>query len=217
MGPHMNGEDQPRGEAQKRVLIVDDHVLVSGVTAAALEKTGDFLCTCVSDVASAIACVQAEPFDVILLDVGLPGEFGVSGLQKLLAIDSGIPIILFSGNASDETISQGLSLGARGFIPKTLALRTAASALRLVCDGCDFVPMNHVLKPVESRPSAARLTGTETRMLELFSRGKSLKEVSSEFGISVSMTKNRARQIYRKLGSANRANAVLKAKNLQII
>jgi two-component system, NarL family, nitrate/nitrite response regulator NarL len=202
---------------QKRVLIIDDHSLVASLSAIALERMGDFKCFCVTDVAAGLEMIRAEHIDVVLLDLALPGEIGLSGMERILSAAPDMPIVLFSGNDVDGIVSQGLANGARGFIPKTLALKSAASALRLVCDGCDFVPMNFVLKPVERRTARSNLTGIEVEMLQLFSRGASLKEVSHDFGISVSMTKNRSRQIFRKLGTANRAHAVMRAKELQII
>jgi two-component system, NarL family, nitrate/nitrite response regulator NarL len=201
-----------------RLLLIDDHCVVIDAVAKSIEAYGDFRCTVAYTIDSGLRSLENdERPEAIILDIRMPGESGTSGIEKVLAAADGIPVILFSGNSNDANISEGLALGAQGFIPKTLSVGATINAIQLILDGYQFVPANFALKVNTLNRGVASLTENDRVMLKEFASGKSLKELSDDFGFSLAKTKNMSRLLYRKLGTINRAEAVMKGKELKLI
>jgi DNA-binding NarL/FixJ family response regulator len=79
-------------------------------------------------------------FDLVLLDLNLPGHSGLESLDALRQRLSDPTVVIFSASNDAQTIGRALRRGARGFIPKTSSHRVLIDALRLVLDGGVYVP-----------------------------------------------------------------------------
>lgn len=206
---------------QKRysILIADDHNLVRDAVAETLVAEGGFSATCVGDLPSALVALQGtEPFDLLLLDVFMPGMAGIGSIQQLLAKHPDLKIVLFSGSVSSEFVFQTLQAGVRGYVPKTLPLRSLTSALRLVLSGQVFLPMSLLSEADGSTgfdqrgDSQKLLTPKEVNILRLVSDGKTNKEIAWALGASEVTIKMYLRTVFNKLGASNRTHAVMLAK-----
>jgi len=113
----------------KRVLIVDDHQPFRDVARALLENAGYVIAGEASDGAQALAAVDADRPDVVLLDVQLPDRDGFE-VATALAVANGPPVVLTSSREADDYGSRVMACGARGFIAKSkLSAVTFAAAL----------------------------------------------------------------------------------------
>ena len=155
---------------------------------------------------------------MLLLDVFMPGMAGIGSIQQLLAKHPDLKIVLFSGSVSSEFVFQTLQVGVRGYVPKTLPLRSLTSALRLVLSGQVFLPMS-LLSEVDGTPSFEQrgdnqklLTPKEVNILKLVADGKTNKEIAWALGASEVTIKMYLRTIFNKLGASNRTHAVMLAK-----
>ncbi len=211
----------PRVIDQKRysIVIADDHNLVRDAVAETLVAEGGFTATCVGDLPSALVALQgAEPVDLLLLDVFMPGMAGIGSIQQLLAKHPDLKVVLFSGSVSSEFVFQTLQAGVKGYVPKTLPLRSLTSALRLVLSGQVFLPMSLLSEAdgaagFDQRGDSQKLlTPKEVNILKLVSDGKTNKEIAWALGASEVTVKMYLRTVFNKLGASNRTHAVMLAK-----
>ncbi|HSF63867.1 MAG TPA: response regulator transcription factor, partial [Paracoccaceae bacterium] len=114
-----------------RILIADDHDLLRDTLVVFLQGQPGLEPVAVRDLPEALAAMATgEGFDLVLLDYGMPGMNGLDGLRAALAAPGGARIALMSGTASREIAEEALAMGAAGFLPKTLAAKTLANAVR---------------------------------------------------------------------------------------
>jgi DNA-binding NarL/FixJ family response regulator len=113
---------------RKRVLIVDDHEPFRAVARELLEGAGYVVAGEAADATGALAAVEAERPDVVILDVQLPDSDGFA-VAAALAAAGGPAVILISSRAADDYGRRIAACGARGFIPKSKLSAAAFAAL----------------------------------------------------------------------------------------
>jgi DNA-binding NtrC family response regulator len=110
-------EDKRSLDMQTRILVVDDEKEFAIALSERLVLRDFEVETCLSG-ADAIERVKARPYDVVLLDVAMPGMDGIEALKEIKRLKPMIEVILLSGRATIETAIQGLALGAMDYIKK---------------------------------------------------------------------------------------------------
>ncbi|MFO0615176.1 MAG: response regulator [Polyangiaceae bacterium] len=115
--------------ALPRVLLIDDEPYVRMTLAANLELAG-FEVVATESVAGAIAALERSAFDCVVSDVRMPGEDGVSGLDKLRMVQPDIPAIFVTGYDAESVIPAALAKGAFTVLPKPVSVKTLARVLR---------------------------------------------------------------------------------------
>lgn len=202
-------EIQP-DNARYSVLLVDDHDLVAETIAAFVNAQPDIRIDVCSDITSALESIRdADGYDVVLLDYNLPGSDGLSGLSRVIDANNG-RVAVFSGVASHSVVERALELGAAGYVPKTLSLRSLLSALRFMAEGEKYVPsefINRSLHHAETQKSD--LKPIEQKVLVHLCEGLQNKEISRLLGLSEVSVKGHVKSICGKLGAKNRTQAVI--------
>lgn len=165
-----------------------------------------------------MAAAKAAPADLIILDLTMPGMNGVAGLEHVRARHPGIPVVVLSGRTGREDIMGALNRGANGYLPKTLSGKAMLAALRLVMSGETYVPsilMDERTRPgvrgadrAGGAPGIDALTERERDVLDFLCQGKSNKEIARDLAIREVTVKVHVGNIMRKLGAANRTQAV---------
>ena len=112
-----------------RVLVVDDEGGVRSSLTAILADEG-YEVESVGSGEECIATLATRRFDLVLLDVWLPGQDGLFVLQRLREIDSELPVVMISGHGTIETAVKAVRLGARDFVEKPLSLEKTLLAVR---------------------------------------------------------------------------------------
>jgi DNA-binding response OmpR family regulator len=114
-----NGEASPMTDGKKRILVVDDQQEILDLTSLVLQRAGYTIATAASG-DEALDCLNREPFDLVLLDINMPGMDGWETLRLLRADDQleQLLVIMFSvkGEVRDQVHS--LQEGASGYITK---------------------------------------------------------------------------------------------------
>jgi len=155
---------------------------------------------------------QSEPtLDLILLDLDMPGMGGLAVIETLLSIHPNTPIVMISANEDLKSINATLSLGAKGFIPKTTSAEVTLSALRLVLSGGTYLPpqlMHTSPSPTTPVAKDTLLTTRQIEVLRLLQQGTQNKNIAFELGLSPSTVKVHIRRIFTALGARNRTEAV---------
>lgn len=200
-----------------RVLLADDHHLVRDALAGLLLNADpDLGLVSACDLPQALAQARSQgPFDIILLDLRMPGMNGMEGVRLMLAQNPDTPVVLMSGAASTIDVRTALDLGIRGFIPKTMTGRVLMNALRLVADGDVYVPPEF-LRDSEGA-SAPNLTPRELQVLAELRQGNSNKEIARILSISEATVKLHVRSLGEKLSARNRTEIVIRAIDMSLV
>jgi len=216
-----------------RILIVDDHPLFREALGSLLERfypsAAVFEVGSVEEAAGVVR--QYAPFDLIMLDVFLPGQSGVAGLETLHAsIAAETPIVIMSGSDNSEMMNQALAKGARGYIAKSAGVGDVKNALHLILAGEIYIspsmlaevrqraepkdpPPPNLLPPVDN----SGLTPRQRDVIRLMARGLPNKSIARELNCSDGTVKLHVSAILRTLHARNRTEAVQEATRLGVL
>ena len=202
-----------------QVIIEDDHKLIR-----------DGISPFVKELDSNVQVLEAETLDgvldhiakadnlkLVLLDLVMPGMNSFTGLNAVVQKCTGIPVVVLSGYASREHVITAMRNGASGFIPKTVSGPTMVSALRLILSGEKYLPSSSFLDnspgttinpPVACTEMISQLTAREAEVMTLTVRGLTNRDIAQMLGVKEITVKVHLRNIYRKIGASNRAQAI---------
>jgi len=202
--------------APPRVLIADDHPLYCDALRAVVPQAcpgadmGD-----AASQAEVLAAVAGErAYDLVLLDLNLPGAVGLSCLHALRRAAPTTPIVIVSAVSDPKIMQDAIMGGASAFIPKSASSQVLINALRVIVAGGTYMPTGIVaaLRHADNTPGRSDLTQRQRRVLELLSTGLSNKRIARELAISEITVKAHVSAIFRKLGVTNRTQAGLEAR-----
>lgn len=209
--------NQVWGETMTTVLVVDDHALIRQSVAKIVSGTSGFeVVGEAGDGPSTMEFLAANQPDILLLDVGLPGEDGlqVAGRVKTFAPDT--KIIFLTMHDDEATIRTAVAIDVHGFVPKDSDTGELVEALRVVATGGTYISpaiARRVMDLARSRSNGngSALTDRELEILELISKGRRPNEVAKQLVVSLKTVKNHLTHVYAKLGVTSAAQAVSKA------
>jgi DNA-binding NarL/FixJ family response regulator len=202
-----------------RILLADDHVLVRDALKSYIERLADDAAVIVaSSFPEAFALAERDTaLDLVILDLRMPGMNGLEGLTRMRGLRPSTPVVIISGLARPQDITDAMAAGAAGFFPKTLNGAALVSAVRLVLAGERFVPStDHAGNGVDGAArvedeATSSLTTRERQVLDLLTKGMSNKEIARQLELQEVTIKLHVRGICRKLGAKNRTQAALRA------
>jgi DNA-binding NarL/FixJ family response regulator len=197
-----------------RVVLTDDHpVLRSGIRALLEQDPGIEVVGEAGDGPAALELVEALEPDVLLLDMEMPGLSGVEVARQLM--DRGSPVLVLALSAYDDEhyIRELLASGAAGYLTKDEAPESILEAVHGVArgEGGWFSRRAAARMAAWSRGGAAsgpRLTERETEVLRLLARGWSNLLIAQELNLTERTVRFHLRNIYDKLGTTTRGEAI---------
>ncbi|WP_296425083.1 response regulator transcription factor [Yoonia sp.] len=190
-----------------RILIVDDHPMVTEGIQAILETYDDITVVgTLNNGQDAVDRVNELAPDVILLDLNMPGLSGLNATEMILEERPGTRILILSMHDSPEYISTALSHGAKGYILKDVPTDEIRTAIDRVMAGHEYLctGAKGSLKPKISDGREALTSREQTILLEL-AQGQSNKDVALTLNISVRTVETHRKNIKRKLGISSTA------------
>ena len=191
-----------------RILLADDHRLIAEAVSAALLKSGIFSVDLSDSLASTLqACSNEAPYDIVMLDLRMPGMDGMSSVKSVVDCAKTAYVVLFSANTDSRLVSQAIQVGARGLIPKTLPLQSLESVLRLVQSGQMFIPVDVQVPALPQDQST--LASSELVILQMAASGMTNKHIANSLDVNEAKIKMHMRTICRKLDARNRAHAAM--------
>lgn len=214
-----------------RVLIADDHSLFREGCKLLLQdldpdievfEAGDF-----GEVQKKLE--NHEDFDLILLDLRMPGMGEVEGVKRARQLAPATPLVILSALDDPYYAQKAIDHGAAGFIPKSSNHTVIASALKLILAGGNYVPPSLMSRPgtapQSDRPKRSSgelyaavekvLTPRQMDVMRLLARGESNKGIAEALGLSEGTVKVHVAAILKALNAANRTQAVLIASSME--
>ena len=204
-----------------RIMLVDDHPVVRAGLRALVDGQEDLSVVAEADsLASAVAAVETERPDVVLMDLSLgEGEAGGAEITAAVRAMATPPeVLVLTTYDTESDILRALEAGARGYLLKDAPPTELFAGIRATARG-DTVLAPSVAATLVRRtaPGASSITEREVEVLELLSRGLGNKEMARELFVSEATVKSHLSHIYTKLGVDTRAGAVAAAIERRII
>lgn len=190
-----------------RLLLVDDHAVMRSGLANMLSAVSSFEVVGEADDCEAALeqFVRLQP-DVVLLDIYMPDESGLSCLEQLKAKSPACQVLMLSSSEAEMDIQSCMSMGARGFVSKSAKPPELIEAIQRVYAG--EVVLSKDLEARLRLSHSTRLTVREFEVLQLLRRGFSNPEIGSCLGITSRTAKAHVAAVLVKLGAKDRTEAV---------
>lgn len=205
-----------------RILVIEDHALVrEGLLLAlrALEENGqpaEVLGAKDADNAADILAAN-DDFDLVVLDLMLPGTSGMAFLGVIRKRHPHIPVVILSALDDGDTVMKAMRHGAAGFVSKASPTDMLLGALREVLAGEIWLPPEYrdqAGKRRRNKTVADRfgLTKSQSRVLELLAEGKTNREIAELLDVTEGTVKIHVSAIFKALNVSNRSQALLVAQ-----
>jgi len=175
-----------------RLLIGDDHAVVRKGMKQILAETKDIV---VADEAGngreVLEKVQKTDFDMVLLDISMPGRDGLEVLKELKSLRPKLPVLMLSMYPEEQYAVRSLRSGASGYLTKDSAPDELISAIRKVSSGGKYVSASlaeklaHKLGADVEKPLHETLSDREYQVMCMIASGKAVKEIGEELSLSV--------------------------------
>jgi len=199
-----------------QVLIVDDHPLVrAGLRTVVCQVLPQAVIREAGSGAEAMALIRAEPPQLALLDVILPGESGLHLASQIRAMHPSTILLMVAGEADPGAVQNALAMGASGFVAKTQLVSCLAQALAVVMRGDTFLctdsqsALSEAMDQLGSDrtpPGPEVLSPREREVLCHYARGLSTKGIAALLQLSPKTVETHHQHIARKLGIDNLAS-----------
>ncbi len=195
-----------------RVLIADDHaILRRGLIEILTREFKDAVCGEVENAQQALAQVQGHGWDVVILDVTMPGRSGVDVLADLKRVRPKLPVLVLSMHPEDQYGKRVLKAGASGYMNKESAPQELIKAIRKVLAGGRYVSpalaekLALDLNENAGRPVHETLSDREFEVLRMMASGKTVSQVAEDLHLSVTTISTYRGRILEKMNMTTTA------------
>jgi len=198
-----------------KVLIVDDHTIVREGLRQILEETSDI--AVVGEASSAqevINKVWNSNYDIVLLDISLPGRSGLDVLKQLKSIKPDLPILILSMHPEEQYAIRSLRAKASGYLTKESASEELINAIRKVAQGRKYITSSLAEKlafELEDNgrcSSHEKLSDREFQVMCMIASGKRIKEIADALSLSVKTISTYRARILKKMDIRNNSQLI---------
>ncbi|MBX2850274.1 MAG: response regulator transcription factor [Phycisphaeraceae bacterium] len=202
-------DTEQSAETKTKILLVDDHIIVRDSLARRLEDEPDLeVPHTAGDADEGLALAEANGFDVIVMDINMPGMSCFEAAKRLQTSHPDLPLVFLSAYWNDAFIEQAQGVGAVGLLSKSDEPDLLINAIRTVVDGGVFLSdevrgrfesETAADNPDESKTKLSTLTPREVDVLRWVGMGQSRKQMAAQLGISENTVAVHTNRIMRKL------------------
>jgi DNA-binding NarL/FixJ family response regulator len=205
-----------------RVVIADDHPIVRTGLTALLGSLPDFEVVGVAaDGRAAVREVVLTKPDVALLDLRMPELDGIAATRELARVAPAVAVLVLTMHDDDDSVFAAMSAGARGYLVKGVEQEDIARAISSVAAGeAIFGPgvaqrvLGYLQSPRTSNDTAfPQLTTREHEILDLIAGGHNNATIANRLGVAPKTVANNVSSIFAKLQVADRAQAIVQARD----
>jgi two-component system, NarL family, invasion response regulator UvrY len=174
-----------------KLLIVDDHEVVRrGVKTIFDEESGTMVFGEASTAPEALRRISEQDWDIVILDLGLPGRSGLDLLRELKHLRPRLPVLILSMHSEEQYARRALKAGASGYITKDSPRTELVRAVKRVVEGGKYVSATLAeqlavdLQSGTDRPPHEKLSDREFEILCLIASGKTVGEIADMVSLS---------------------------------
>lgn len=208
-----------------RCVLIDDHHVLREAVAAMLAAESDIVVIGqAGDAPGGCALVRETHPDIVITDLKMPGQSGLGAIGEIAKELPGIGIIVFTMYDNAAYVWETMNAGARGYVLKSASKTDLLRAVRAVASGAGYlqaevtVPLlRRIAHDARSADARRTLSLREMQVLEFLAEGKSNKLIARTLSITEETVKTHLRNLYEKLGAADRAHAVAIALRQRLI
>lgn len=207
------------------VLIVDDHVVIAEGLGVLIAADSELEVTGIAHTAAEGLRLAAETTPrVVLLDHYLPDRTGVEITARLKQLAPDAAVVILTSEDDDEVLAMAFHAGASGFLLKTQAAQHVIETIKAAAAG-EMLVSAAALTRVLRRPRtdarkaapAIDLTQRERSVLRLLAEGLDSRAIAEESGLTVATVRTYVQTILQKLGAHSRLQAVMRAKEFDLL
>lgn len=206
-----------------RILIADDHPIVRKGLRQILEETRNI--QSIEEASSGqevLDKVKKGKFDIVLLDISMPGISGIDTLEEIKKLQPSLPVLILSMYPEEEYALRALKAGASGYLTKKSAPDELAAAIKKIYRGeryisptlADLLATN--LMEDSGKPLHESLSNREFQVMRMIVSGKSLKEIAGEMSLSPKTISTFRTRILQKLNMKSNAELIQYAMKNQL-
>jgi two-component system invasion response regulator UvrY len=193
-----------------KILVVDDHAVVRhGVKQILMEHFAQAAVGEAEDAEEMFSQLRKGHWDMVILDIGMPGKGGLEALKELKRLHPKLPVLILSAYPEDQLALRLLRAGAAGYLAKDSAPRELVHATKRVLDGGRYISASLAdllaanLESSLEKPLHEQLSDREYQVMCLIAVGRSLKDIADELSVSVSTINTYRARILEKMRVRN--------------
>jgi two-component system, NarL family, invasion response regulator UvrY len=198
-----------------KILVADDHPVVrQGIMRIIAEDKNMEVFGEAEDGMQVIKLVKEKDFDIVLLDISMPGMDGLEIVRELKQIKPDLPVLILTMHPEKYYGIRMLQAGVAGYITKQNAPYSLIEAIRKVTQGGKYISqaLADILVSSQSsdgnKPGHERLSDREYQIFYMIAQGKKIKNIAEELCISVKTIHVHRRHILEKMGLSNDADII---------
>lgn len=206
------------------MLIADDHAVVrQGLKQIISEQPDMKVLGEASTVPELLDHVHKQKWDIVVLDIGMPGRGGLDGLKELKQEQPKLPVLILSIHPEDQFAVRALKAGASGYLTKDSAPEELVQAIRKLLAGRKYIGPELAEKlatDLEANSAKARhetLSDREFQILRLIASGKSVTEIAQKLSLSVKTVSTYRARILEKMNMGTNAELMHYAMNHKLV
>jgi len=195
-----------------KILIADDHAIVREGLKQILSDTGDLVVAGeATNGQEVLELIRHEEWDLIILDLAMPGRDGLYTLKEVKREKSKIPILMLSIYPEEQYAVRALKAGAAGYLTKESAPEELIAAIRKVTQGGKYISASlaeklaFYLEVDTEKPLHERLSDREYQVMLKIASGKTVKEIADEMSFSIKTISTYRVRALSKMGLKNNA------------
>lgn len=200
---------------RRRVLIVDDHPIAREGLKRIVSAQKDMKVEGeASNASDALTLIRRADWDVVVLDLAMPGRSGLELLRDLKKEKPNLPVLVLSVHPEDQLALNVLKAGASGYLTKDAAPEELIEAIRRLVGGGKYISPTLAEKIAfgmtldSARPLSEILSDREYQVLRLLANGRSVTEIAGEFSVSVKTVSTLRHRLLSKLKLRNTAELI---------
>lgn len=206
-----------------RVLIADDHaILRRGLRDILVREVKGAVCEEAQNAQEVLSLVQSHDWDLVILDVSMPGRSGFDVLRDLKRMRPNVPVLVLSMHPEDQYGTRVLKAGASGYMNKESAPEELIKAIRKVLAGGRYVSPTLAeklaldLSAEAEQPLHHRLSDRELEVLRMIGLGKTISHIAEELHLSVTTVSTYRARILEKMNLTNTEELIRYALSNQL-
>lgn len=198
-----------------KVIIADDHPIVrAGMKQVLMDSEDIFVAAEAGDGEGLLKKIKENQFDVVLLDITMPGMGGLDALKRIRTLKKDLPVLMLSIHDEEQFALRSLKAGAAGYLTKGSAPDELVRAIRQVSKGRKYISQDFAEKLATElqqdirRLPHERLSDRELQVLCMMAAGKTASGMAAELNISVKTVSTYRSRILEKMGMATNAELI---------